>query len=89
MVAHGSLLLGLLTMAPALALAAVLLTRRYPGERVIVRLRTRRLGRRTAAARPSALLVRSRRRELAHGGRLIAVSLAGRAPPGLLAGCRR
>jgi hypothetical protein len=85
--AHGSLLVGLLTLAPALALAAVLSLRRYPGERVIASLRARRTRRspHTAFVRPR---VRSRIAGATHGGRLIAASLAGRAPPAPLAGCR-
>ena len=70
----------LVAIAPLLALLLVLLAGRYPGERAIERLRL-------------ALRPRPRRRSLARrlgplaepmpwrGGRLIAVSLAGRAPP--------
>jgi hypothetical protein len=81
----GASLDGLLYLAPALVLAVVLLGRRYPGERVIERLREVR------AARPRARVVgapppRQRPREHQRGGCLIAVSLAGRAPP-LVAGC--
>jgi len=78
---------GALTMAPAVALAVLLLTRPYLGERVIARLRDRRprrrgaVGARTARPRPSACLAR--------GGRLIAVALAGRAPPLALGAPRR
>src|ERR1700690_2558517 len=72
---------GALTMLPALALATMMLTRPYLGERAIARLRARRPRRprrrrlgATAGARlrPSAVVAR--------GGRLIAVALAGRAP---------
>jgi hypothetical protein len=77
---------GVLTMLPAVALAVMMLTRPYLGERVIARLRARR------PRRPSAVrsIVGSPRREVhvARGGRLIAVALAGRAPPLVLAGCR-
>jgi hypothetical protein len=77
---------GALTMLPALALALLMLTRPYLGERAIARLRARRSRRRHVVAtggapvRPSA--------SVARGGRLIAVALAGRAPPLALAGCR-
>jgi peptidoglycan/LPS O-acetylase OafA/YrhL len=77
---------GLMFMLPALALAAILFAGRYPGERVIARLgspRARRLPRRAKGfAAPRARPLRQPR-----GGRLIAASLAGRAPP-LVAGCR-
>jgi hypothetical protein len=70
---------GALTMVPALALAVMMLTRPYLGERVIARLRARRPRRRrvgaTASARPRPSA------GVARGGRLIAVALAGRAPP--------
>jgi hypothetical protein len=77
---------GFLFMLPALALAAALLLKRYPGERAIERLRTAwsapRHARVGAVPRP-----RPRPRPHRCGGRLIAISLAGRAPP-LLAGGR-
>jgi hypothetical protein len=73
---------GALTMLPALALAVMMLTRPYLGERAIARLRARRPRRprrrrvgATASARPHPSAV------VARGGRLIAVALAGRAPP--------
>jgi hypothetical protein len=76
---------GLLFLLPAFLLACVLFAKRYPGERVIERLRLARGGRRprreSSASRPRLRLCVPQR-----GGRLIAVSLAGRAPP-LLAGC--
>jgi hypothetical protein len=78
---------GLMFMLPALALTVVLLCGRYPGgARAIERLR------RARARRPRERAVsvpRPRRRpvESRRGGRLIALSLAGRAPP-LAAGCR-
>jgi hypothetical protein len=71
---------GLLCIAPALALAAVLLARRYPGERLLLAATTRRRGRRRRAAlalpplRP--LLLRVPR-----GGLLMAAQLAVRPPP--------
>ncbi len=75
---------GALTMLPALALAAMMLTRPYLGERAIARLRARRPQPRVAAAIGSERL--RPRASLARGGRLIAVALAGRAPPLALAG---
>jgi hypothetical protein len=77
---------GALTMVPAVAFAAMMLTRPYLGERVIARLRARH--------RPRALVVERLSGcprpgvEMARGGRLIASALAGRAPPPALAGCR-
>jgi hypothetical protein len=74
---------GALTMLPALALAAMMFTRPYLGERAIARLR------RDPARAPEVLApapAPSRRAAaLARGGRLIAVALAGRAPPLALA----
>ena len=52
---------GALTMLPALALAVVMLTRPYVGERVIARLRARRRGARTSRAASSAAPRRRRR----------------------------
>jgi hypothetical protein len=77
---------GALTMAPALALALLMLTRPYLGERVIARLRRHRTQRRGATARQT-LRVRPGS-HVARGGLLIAAALAGRAPPLALAGCR-
>jgi hypothetical protein len=81
----GASLDGLLYLAPALVLAVVLLGCRYPGERVIERLREVRAVRPRARA-AGAPRPRQRPREHQRGGRLIAVSLAGRAPP-FVAGC--
>jgi hypothetical protein len=77
---------GVLTMVPALALSFMMLARPYPGERAIARLRGRRLPQRSAA---DAIVGRPlrRRAHVVRGGRLIAVALAGRAPPLALAGC--
>jgi len=70
----------LLYLLPALALAASLILRRYPGERRLLALiagrskpRRRPEARTTAGARPRALVPR--------GGLLIACSLAVRPPP--------
>ena len=72
----------LLHLLPALALAAPLILRRYPGERRLLALiagrskpRRRASSRVTATARPRALVPR--------GGLLIACSLAVRPPPRL------
>jgi hypothetical protein len=77
--ANASMLLHLL---PALALAAALILRRYPGERRLLALiagrsrpRRRPGARTTSTARPRALVPR--------GGLLIACSLAVRPPPRL------
>jgi len=82
---HG-LQTGVLSMLPAVALAIVLLTRRYPGELVLARVRLRR------APRPgTAILTTAPRRadrRIARGGRLIALAMAGRAPPRAVAACR-
>lgn len=73
-----------LCLAPALALAAPLLLRRYPGERIVTVLARGRTGRRwTLPARA----LRPRRRCVAaaltpRGGLLLACSLAVRPPPG-------
>jgi hypothetical protein len=76
---------GLLFLGPALLLGMLLLARRYPGEDVIGRWRDARrspgVGRPGRRPRPRPAL-----RSRPGGGRLIAVSLAGRAPP-LAAGC--
>lgn len=82
---HGDIGAGLLFLGPALVLAMALFAGRYPGERVIERWRAARpagdVRRAADAQRPRPRLSASR-----GGGRLIAVSLAGRAPP-LAAGC--
>jgi hypothetical protein len=82
----GASLQGVMFVLPALLMALVLVAKRYPGERVIERLRALRVARRQ---RPASVAVRLRPRSRVRprGGRLIAVSLAGRAPP-LAAGCR-
>ncbi len=70
---------GALTMLPALALAVMMLTRPYLGERVIGRLRGR-PPRRPRAVSPTVPPVRPHACSV-RGGRLLAVALAGRAPP--------
>jgi len=84
--AIGSLQTGVLTLAPALALAVLMLTRPYLGERVIAQLRARGGKRRNAAA--ATLAPACAHPRVARGGRLIALALAGRAPPLALAGWR-
>src|SRR5580658_3368380 len=75
---------GALMMLPALLLAVALLAGRYPGERLIARWGRARPRARQATARvpmPSHASLQTLR-----GGRLIAASLAGRAPPVFAAG---
>lgn len=77
-----SLVEALAYLLPALLLLAVLVTRRYPGERTLLSLTRRNRSCRSrvgaigakGGARPRALVAR--------GGRLIASSLAVRPPPG-------
>jgi hypothetical protein len=81
-----SLQSGAMMMLPALALALALLLRPYLGAGAIAWLHARRARPRRIAARVAVPL--PSRVPVARGGRLIAVSLAGRAPPPALAGCR-
>jgi hypothetical protein len=74
-------LTGLLYLLPALALALVLLARRYPGERALLALRRRRPPVRWPHPRSSAPLGRRVLFATARGGLLIARSLAVRPPP--------
>jgi len=71
---------GLLCLLPALLLACTLFARRYPGERLITRLTTRRrnLRLRTASARRSP---RVRAAHMPRGGLLMGFALAVRPPP--------
>jgi hypothetical protein len=84
-VEFSEVLSGILFLLPALALAAVLFLRRYPGEHSLVRLATPR--RRSRWARPRASTPQAARpfAVAAHGGLLIARSLAVRPPPAALA----
>jgi hypothetical protein len=75
---------GALYVLPALLLSIALLTRRYPGERLLGLLRIRRT-RPRARARATVAAVRAIELLVPRGGRLIAGSLAGRAPPALRA----
>jgi hypothetical protein len=78
---------GALIMLPALLFATVMLTRPYLGERVIARLRVRHVRRPHTGAYVRGPLRPATR--AASGGRLIAMALAGRAPPLAPAGCLR
>jgi hypothetical protein len=74
--------LALLYLAPALILWALLTGDRYPGERILERVR--RAASPVAAApapAPAARPARPPRRRMPRGGVLVAWSLAGRAPP--------
>ncbi len=69
---------GMLYLLPALLLLAVLLARRYPGERLLLALAGR------SARRVRVRVARALHRielPVPRGGRLLAVSLASRAPP--------
>lgn len=72
----------LIAIAPLLLLLALLASNRYPGEAVIERLRglvERVLARPAESmAEPTSIIAHNRS---VRGGRLIACSLAGRAPP--------
>jgi hypothetical protein len=79
------MLAGLVYLLPVLLLALVLALRRYPGERALVALASRRRRRRRATralsrgAVPRAAL--ERRASMPRGGLLIAAALAVRPPP--------
>jgi hypothetical protein len=77
------MLQALLFLAPALLLVLPLLTRRYPGERILI---TRQVERTCSWSRPRSSAPRKRRSlpVAVHGGRLIGRSLAVRPPPALL-----
>lgn len=78
--ASGVDLNGLLCLVPAMALAGALLARRYPGERLLVRLAGR--GRRTRRRRPPLVPTPIRIAALTpRGGLLLGRSLAVRPPP--------
>jgi hypothetical protein len=73
---------GILHLAPALALFALLLARRYPGERHVVALHDR--SRRPRARRPRGSLLPPTPRPahlIPRGGLLLAAALAERGPP--------
>ncbi|HEV3320105.1 MAG TPA: hypothetical protein VG053_10350 [Solirubrobacteraceae bacterium] len=74
----------ILCLLPALTLAIPLLARRYPGERVLIALRSEPRARR-ARPRPAASTCRGFVLIAVRGGRLIGRSLAVRPPPVLAA----
>jgi hypothetical protein len=74
---------GLLGMLPAAALLAMLAARRYPGERLLVRLAARRPQRRRAAAAEARRAPPARTMHLPRGGLLMGFALAVRPPPRL------
>lgn len=80
----GSLQTAALMMAPVLALAVLMATRPYLGERMLAKLAARRARR---PVRRVALPTPWPGASIARGGRLIGAALAGRAPPLALAGC--
>lgn len=69
---------GLMMLAPAIGTLALLLVWPYPGLELILRIIARRRPLRPRRTRPSS---RRRTAVVARGGRLIATSLGGRAPP--------
>jgi hypothetical protein len=71
----------LLLLAPALLLAAVLAFGRYPGAAVLTRALERRRPRRRVRPVIAAPRVRPAQRRRPRGGALLALALAGRAPP--------
>lgn len=75
----------LLCLAPALALMAALLARRYPGERLLMSLVAERRPRRTRAAAPSRRLGARGFARVPRGGLLLGCALAVRPPPVSLA----
>jgi hypothetical protein len=84
-----SLQSGAFAMFPIFALSIVLLIRPYLGERAIAQLRARRAARVSRAhnAKQTPQPRRPAHALVARGGRLIAVALAGRAPPVAPARC--
>ena len=73
--------LALLYLAPALILWALLTGDRYPGERILERVRRAASPVVARAPAPAARPPRAPRRTVPRGGVLVAWSLAGRAPP--------
>jgi hypothetical protein len=78
--AGGALAEGLLYVAPALALACLLLARRYPGERLLIALRPQER-RRRARVRATRMTGAPIALGMPRGGLLMARSLAVRPPP--------
>jgi hypothetical protein len=73
--------LGLLYLAPALVLLALLVAGLYPGERALERVRLRWAPRRLRPARAMPRPGRPPVRLLPRGGRLLGASVAARPPP--------
>jgi hypothetical protein len=80
-----SVQLAVLYLAPALMLWALLTGDRYPGERILERVRRSPARDLMEDAVPPARRPRPVRRTMPRGGVLVASSLAGRAPPALAA----
>jgi hypothetical protein len=74
----------LLCLAPAVALALLFATRRYPGERTLLALRARRSERPRRHAACAGTQPRVRRAARPRGGALLAFGLAVRPPPPVL-----
>jgi hypothetical protein len=72
---------GLLCMLPVLLLGLVLLTRRYPGERLLIAARTARRTRWPRAQSQPRVRARPAAATIARGGQLLGRSLAVRPPP--------
>jgi hypothetical protein len=72
---------GLLCMAPAVALLAVLFTRRYPGEKLLLRLAARRDGRPRRRSAGTCRLPQLPAMQVPRGGLLMGFALAVRPPP--------
>jgi hypothetical protein len=72
---------GLLFVLPALLLALVLLTRRYPGERLLVAARAARHARWPHAQSQPRMRARPAAAKIARGAQLLGRSLAVRPPP--------
>ena len=75
----------LLLLAPAIVMALLLVFGRYPGARVLARVLERRRPRRRRTGEIRSSLPRPDRRRSPRGGALLALALAGRAPPRLVA----
>jgi hypothetical protein len=82
---HPGLAAGVLHLAPALALLALLVLGHYVGERTIARIAAARTGRRRRRRLPAASRLRPLARALARGGDLLGAALAVRPPPAGLA----
>jgi hypothetical protein len=72
---------GLLYMAPAVAMLAMLLARRYPGERLLLRLAARQRRRRRPRPAEAGRGLHARAVHVPRGGLLMGFALAVRPPP--------